>query len=91
MDLEQGPVFSTFFGVYLGISFLGVGERHLEKHEPSWISQHGEGKLFHKITGGLFRLINAHFVAHTHKDTILFKKSIREQRVRFYCTKKLSE
>ena len=90
-DLVPGGVFSTFFGVYLGVSFLGVGERHLEKHQPPWLSQQGEGRLFDKITGGLFRLISSHFVAHTHRDTILFKKSIREQRVRFYGIQKLSE
>ena len=90
-DLEPGPIFSTFFGVYLGVSFLGVGERHLEKLNPSWITQKGEGRLFGKIPGGLFRILNAHFVAHAHRDTILFKRSIREQRIRFYGVKRLSE
>lgn len=30
-------------------------------------------------------------MAHTHKDTILFKKSIKDQRLRFYGNKKLNE
>ena len=90
-DLKPGSMFSTFFGAYLGVAFLGVGERHLEKTKPEWISQNGEKRIFGKITGGLFRMISAHFVAHTHKDTILFKKSIREQRIRFYANEQLSK
>ena len=61
-----------------------MGERHLEQKSPRWISQQGEGRIFEKIAGNLFRLLNAHFVAHTHKDTVLFKRSIRGQRIRFY-------
>ena len=30
-------------------------------------------------------------MAHNHRDTVLFKRSIREQRVRFYGVKKLNE
>ena len=89
-DLQPGAVFSTFFGAYLGVAFLAVGERHLEKKSPRWISQQGEGRIFEKIAGNLFRLLNAHFVAHTHKDTVLFKRSIREQRIRFYGNEELS-
>ena len=89
-DLQTGPVFSTFFGAYVGVAFLAVGERHLEKKCPRWISQQGEGRIFEKIPGNLFRPLNAHFVAHTHKDTVLFKRSIREQRIRFYGNEELS-
>ena len=61
-DLQPGAVFSTFFGAYLGVAFLAVGERHLEKERPRWISQQGEGRIFEKIRVNLFRLQNAHFV-----------------------------
>ena len=61
------------------------------KAEPAWISQSGQGKLFQKLPGDLFRLWSANFVAHTHEDSRLFKKSIRDQRMRFYGNKKLND
>ena len=73
-----------FLGVHLGVSILRVGPRHLMKKKPAWISQLGHQKLFEKLTTDLYRLWSANFTAHTHRYTILFKKSIREQRIRFY-------
>ena len=55
------------------------------------MSQLGPGKLFEKIPTDLYRLWNNNSVAHRHKDTLLFKKSIREQRIRFYGNKELNE
>ena len=78
VNLDPGPVFSTVFGAFLGVAFLGVGSRHLMKKNPAWLSQYGENKLFGKITGNQYRLISAHFVAHSHTDSILFKKSVME-------------
>ena len=60
------------------------------KKNPPWISQLGEKNLFEKIPSDLFRMWSNHFAAHTHRDTVLFKKSIREQRIRFYGNKELS-
>ena len=55
------------------------------------MSQLEERKLFGKLTSDLYRLYSANFVAHEHRDTLLFKKSIREQRFRYYGIQKLSE
>ena len=69
-NLQPGSVFSIYFGAYIGAAFLAVGGRHLEKKSPRWISQQREGHIFEKIAENLFRFLNAHFVAHTHKDTV---------------------
>ena len=69
-------MFSTFFGAFLGVAFLGVGSRHLMKKNPAWLSQYGENKLFGKITGNQYRLISAHFVAHSHRDSLLFRNQL---------------
>ena len=90
-DLTPGTRFDTFYVVHLGLAILGVGERHLMESKPNWLSQLGPGKLFEKIPTDLYRLWNNNFVAHRHKDTLLFKKSIREQRIRFYGNKELNE
>ena len=83
-DFTDGPRFWTFIAVYLGSAILGIGPRHLMQQEPEWISQTGEKRLFYKIPGDLFRLQATHFCAHDHRSTVLFRKSIREQRQRFY-------
>ena len=83
--------FRTFLGVWLGVAIMRVGSRHLSKKEPVWLSQLGEGKLFGKLPTDLYRLYSANFVAHEHRDTVLFKKSIIEQRFRFYGNKKFSD
>ena len=70
---------------------LGVSSRHLMKTTPNWVSQLGPGKLFDKLSTDLYRPWSNNFVAHRHKDTQLFKKSIREQRIRFYGNKELNE
>ena len=90
-DLTLGGRLSTFLGVHLGVSIIGVGPRHLMKQKPEWMSQQGEKKLFGKITTDLYRLWSTNLVAHKHRDSILFKKSIREQRIRFYRNKQFSE
>ena len=89
-DLNEGR-FRTFLGAWLGVSILGQSARHFTKKEPAWLSQLGDGRLFGKLPSDLWRLYSANFVAHEHRDTILFKKSIREQRIRFYGIKKFSE
>ena len=90
-DLVNGPRLWTFLGVKLGVAILHAGPRHLIKQEPSWISQQGKGRLFEKLPGDLYRLWSANFVAHSHRDTTLFKRSIKEQRIRFYRKQRLSE
>ena len=90
-DLKNGPRLWTFLGVKLGLAILRVGPRHLMKQEPSWISQQGKGRLFEKLPGDLYRLWSSHFVAHSHRDTVLFKRSIKEQRIRFYGNHRLNE
>ena len=60
------------------------------KEHPVWISQLGEGHLFEKLPTKLFRMWNSSFVGHRHKDTVLFRKSIIEQRKRFYGTTEFS-
>ena len=90
-DLQNGPVFWTFLGVHLGIAMLGIGSRHLIKRSPSWLSQLGPGRLFEKLPTDLYRLWSSNFVAHSHRDTVLFKKSIKEQRIRFYGNAKLND
>ena len=44
-----------------------------------------------KIPTDLYRLWSSNLSAHKHRGTVLFKKSIREQRHRFYGTRKLNE
>ena len=90
-DLKVGPTFDSFFGTYLGAAIIGIGHRHIASKTPAWLSQHGEGRLFNKIPADLFHLHSAHFVAHTHRDSVLFKKSIREQRISFYGNKEFSD
>ena len=82
--------FYTFLGIYLGTSILGIGTRHLMRRSPTWSSQLGKNRLFEKITTDLYRLWFANFVAYTHRDTLLFKKSIIEQRIRFYGVEELN-
>ena len=76
--------------VYLGTAILGIGPRHLMRKEPKWISQLGKQGLFQKIPCNLYRLWATHFVAHEHRSTMLFKKSIQEQRERFYGVQRFS-
>ena len=83
-DLEEGPIFWTFLGTYLGVSVLGISSRYLMKSTPLQLSQAGENRLFAKVSGNLFRLQSSNFSAHTRRDSVLFKKSITEQRIRFY-------
>ena len=83
--------FRTFLGVWMGIAMLGIGSRHLSKKKPVWLSQLGERRLFGKLPSDLYRLYSANFVAHEHRDTVLFRRSIREQRNRFYGNKTFSE
>ena len=90
-DMTTGGRFSTFLGCHVGISIIGVGSRHLENKEPKWISQHREKGLFGKLPTDLYRLWSANFVAHSHRDSILFKKSIKEQRIRFYGNKLIND
>ena len=61
------------------------------KGKPEWVSQLGRNKLFGKLPTDLYRLWSANFVGHTHRDTMLFKKSIREQRIRFYGVDELTK
>ena len=68
-----------------------MGVRHFMRKRPRWISQVGEGRLFSKIPSYLFMMMSSNFVAHSHRDTKLFKKSINEQRIRFYGNAKLNE
>ena len=75
----------------LGVAILGKGPRHLMRKEPRWISQLGEGRLFEKLPCDLYRLWCSNFAAHSHRDTRLFKKSIREQRIRFYGNDRLNK
>ena len=70
--------------VCLGSAMLGIAPRHLMRKEPRWISQLGKHGLFQKIPCNLYRLWATHFVAHEHRSSMLFKKSIQEQRERFY-------
>ena len=58
------------------------------KAEPRWLSQ---GELFRKLPHDLFVLWSSNFSAHTHKDSLLFKKSVMEQRMRFYGNKRLND
>ena len=90
-DLTNGPRLFTFLAAYFGVAMIGIGSRHLEKVNPPWVSQQGERLLFAKLPVDLYRFWHANFVAHSHRDTILFRKSIREQRIRFYGNQKLSE
>jgi len=91
IDLTPGGRLCSFLAVYIGSAVLGVGPRDLMRKTPSWISQQGEGRLFEKLTTDLYRLWSANFVAHTHNDSILFRKSIREQRCRFYGNEELNQ
>ena len=61
------------------------------KGKPEWVSQLGRNKLFGKLPTDLYRLWSANFVGHNHRDTMLFKKSIREQRIRFYGVEELTK
>ena len=61
------------------------------KRTPPWISQKGVQQLFSKLPGDLYRLWGTHFVARNHRDSILFKKSIREQLLRFYGVERLNK
>ena len=90
-DLQPGPRFWLFLGVKLGVSILAIGSRHLMRISPSWISQLGKGKLFEKLPTDIYRLWSSNFVAHTHRETTLFKRSIREQRSRFYGNRELNK
>ena len=56
--------------------------------DPKWLSQE---ELFKKLPHDLFVLWSANFSAHTHKETMLFKKSIMEQRMRFYGNQRFNE
>ena len=78
-DITNGPRFWLFLGVYLGCAILKIGSRHLMKGKPEWVSQLGRNKLFGKLPTDLYRLWSANFEGHNHRDTMLFKKSIREQ------------
>ena len=89
-DLDEGSL-STFLAAWLGLSVLRQSDRHLTKSGRTWISQLETGKLFGKLPINLWQLYSSHFVAHQHRDTILFKKSVREQRIRFYGADKFSE
>ena len=51
----------------------------------------GEGRLFEKISTDLFWMYNSSFVGHHHRDTRLFRKSITEQRDRYYGTTDFSK
>ena len=82
--LKQGPRLWTFLCVWFGTAILGVTARHLMKTTPEWLSQVGDKKLFEKVTGNLYRMWCSHWCGHSHRDTVLFRKSIREQRKRFY-------
>ena len=82
---------STFLGMWMGMAILDMSSRLLSKEKPEWLSQLGEKKLFGKMPSNLWRLYSSHFVAHEHRDSVLFKRSVREQRLRFYGNKEFSE
>ena len=90
VDMTEGG-FRTFLGVWLGVAMLGVGARHMTKANLKWLNQTKENELFGKLPLNLWRLQSANFVAHDHRDTILFKKSIKEQRLRFYGAEELAK
>ena len=56
------------------------------KKEPIQISQIGAGQLFCKLPTDLYSMQNSCFVGHRHRETVLFRKSITEQRDRYYGT-----
>ena len=89
--LVPGPRLWTFLAAWIGSAILKKGASHLMKKEPAWISQLGEGHLFEKLPTNLFRMWRSCFVGHSHRDTILFRKSIMEQRKRYYGTNDFSK
>ena len=90
IDMSKAGL-STFLGMWMGMAILDMSSRLLSKEKPEWLSQLGEKKLFGKMPSNLWRLYSSHFVAHEHRDSVLFKRSVREQRLRFYGNKEFSE